>query len=40
MLENDAQIEDAIDVIEADKESEEKLIVYDRKKKGIYARQL
>lgn len=40
MLENDAQIEDAIDVIEADKESEEKLIVYDRKKKGFYARQL
>ena len=40
MLENDAQIKDAIDVIEADKESEEKLIVYDRKKKGFYARQL
>ena len=40
MLENDVEIEDAIEAIEADKEGEEKLIIYDPKKKGFYARQL
>lgn len=40
MLENDVEIGEAIDTIKADKEGEEKLIVYDRKKKGFYARQL
>lgn len=40
MLENDVEIDEAIDTIKADKEGEEKLIVYDRKKKGFYARQL
>ena len=40
MLENDVEIEDAIEAIEADKECEEKLIIYDPKKKGFYARQL
>ena len=40
MLENDVEIKDAIKMIEEDTEDEEKLIVYDPKKKGFYARQL
>ena len=40
MLENDVEITEAIDAMEEDTEDEEKLIVYDPKKKGFYARQL
>ena len=40
MLENDVEITEAIEAMEEDTEDEEKLIVYDPKKKGFYARQL
>ena len=40
MLENDVEIKDAIKMIEEDTQDEEKLIVYDPKKKVFYDRQL